>query len=454
MLAFASAAVLPCSKQIIFRRTSLSPIVRPLSLSASSFSEAAVRKQVLILGGTGRVGSAAALSLGSLAKGPLDVTLGGRNARRGEAIAADLNIKFSATADTTCPVTFRFVTVDISSKESLDAALSSPTLDLVVHTAGPFQQRNNPADVLQAAIRARKDYMDVCDDSDHALACRSLSSDVMKAGIAAWICTGIYPGVSNLLAASCIKGSPTRHRATAVRFSYYTAGTGGIGATVLASTFLILSERATTFNARGQLVKQAPASGLERVDFGGRIGIKSVYLLNLPEVASVHEVLLAPTGGGIVHAKLSTDPPIWNWLLRVTASLVPSSILRNRAAMQALSAFSLPAVQMVDRISGARTGIRVDVDFEDGSSAVGLYEHETLRGCVGDSTAAFAAELLYAHASAPAETSTISPGVYYPEELGLDACMTILRKSAISADRFIVEHLPQHNKVDGYGRGR
>jgi hypothetical protein len=436
MLAFFASTPLPRSYQLLYNRAAPRfPERRPIA--ALDWAPAAVTagpKQVLFLGGTGRVGSAAAESLGSLAKGPLDIFLGGRNAELGVSLAAKLNVAFSASSTTACPVTFRFIRVDTASDASLDAAFSSSELDLVVHTAGPFQKRDCPSDVLLAAIRARKDYVDVCDDATHALSCRAPSAQVEAAGIAAHICTGIYPGVSNLLAAACVNASPIQQRATSIKFSYYTAGTGGIGSTVLASTFLILSEKVVTFRD-GKMVELPPASGVERVDFGGKIGTKSVYLLNLPEVSSVHDILLAPTGGGTVLAKLSTDPPMWNWLLRVTARLVPSSILRNRPAMQALSAFSLPVVQAVDKISGARTGIRVDVDFVDGSTSIAFYEHETLRGCVGDSTAAFSAEMLYGRGDSRS-------GVFYPEELEAVACMSILKNSATTANRCVVDYFP------------
>jgi hypothetical protein len=372
-------------------------------------------------------------SLVGLADFPLDIVIAGRNRARGEKIVTELARNGSAHTQTS----FTFEPVDIDDEFALSRSISK--CDLVIHAAGPFQRRSRVGEVLKAAIRASVNYMDVCDDLTHAKECKTLDQAASDAGVSAWISTGIYPGLSNLLAAELVSQKP-ESRPVGIKFSYYTAGTGGIGPTVLASTFLILSEDVITFNHRGEIELRPPASGLETVDFGGRIGQKHVYLLNLPEVSSIHDLLLRPTGGGEVLAKLSTDPPMWNWLLRATARVVPRSALQNRTAMQALSVLSLPVVRLVDRFSGARTGIRVDAQFcqcpsettpstqsEHLTYSKAVYEHETLSGCVGDSTAAFALELLLG-------TDPV-PGVRYPEEISAAVRKSILANASRGADR-------------------
>lgn len=174
-----------------------------------------------------------------------------------------------------------------------------------------------------------------------------------------------------------------------------------------------------------------PASDVEIVDFGGDVGMKSVYLLNLPEVESTHDCLCP---AGEVSAKFATGPPFWNSLLRATAQYVPSSVLRNQKLMLAFSKFSLPVVRAVDVFSGARTAIRVEVEFGDVARACGVYEHESLRSCVGAATAAFVCELI-------SEGRSRKPGVFFPEELAMDDCKaakSILDDAAIGADRYSV----------------
>jgi saccharopine dehydrogenase-like NADP-dependent oxidoreductase len=93
----------------------------------------------------------------------------------------------------------------------------------VVHTAGPFQGAE--PDVLRAAVAAGAAYMDVCDDSDYAAACRALGPAARAAGVGAVTTCGIYPGVSSVMAAALVRrmrrdGAPPGD----VRFSYFTAG--------------------------------------------------------------------------------------------------------------------------------------------------------------------------------------------------------------------------------------
>ena len=96
-----------------------------------------------------------------------------------------------------------------------------------------------------------------------------------------------------------------------LRFSYYTAGTGGAGPTILATSFLLLGEKVvayskglfqmhscitTTFSLvqlltdhhsdrkyellfSGEKIKLKPYSGMLNIDFGKGIGKRDVYLL-------------------------------------------------------------------------------------------------------------------------------------------------------------------------------
>lgn len=104
--------------------------------------------RILILGGTGRVGGSTALSLSKFCP-DLRIVIGGRNRDKGAAMVSKLRNGSE------------FSEVDIKDSESLDAALKD--VDLVVHTAGPFQQAQNCA-VLEAAVRnkVRKGNENVC----------------------------------------------------------------------------------------------------------------------------------------------------------------------------------------------------------------------------------------------------------------------------------------------------
>lgn len=72
--------------------------------------------------------------------------------------------------------------MDIDDAASLESALKG--VDLVVHTAGPFQ-RKDTCGVLEAAIATRTPYMDVCDDTDHSQRLRGYFDQAKAAGVPA-----------------------------------------------------------------------------------------------------------------------------------------------------------------------------------------------------------------------------------------------------------------------------
>ncbi|KAI0563218.1 Saccharopine dehydrogenase NADP binding protein [Gracilaria domingensis] len=365
-------------------------------------------RNVLVLGGTGRVGTETIKALARISSQQLNITLGGRNATRGNAICSQLQSSTSVHQ-------FSFAKADITDPQSLPSLLRN--FDLVIHTAGPFQRKEAPDAVLRAAMHANVKYMDVCDDLDHALHCKELHGAACKRGYTALISTGIYPGLSNLMAAEACSSMSDIN---ALKLYYHTAGTGGIGATILASTFLLLSEQALCF-VNGNPVLRPPAGDTEQFDFRGNIGRKMTYLLNLPEVSSLHAI--APNA--TIWAKFSTAPPVWNWLLQATAKWAPNGLLKNRVAMLKFSQFSLPIVRLVDMLSGARTAMAVLVEGSD-QRVEFCFEHESLAACVGEATAAFAYEMLVSQAMAP--------GVHFPEQLDSLTRRSIINNASLTAN--------------------
>lgn len=196
-------------------------------------------------------------------------------------------------------------------------------------------------------------------------------------------------------------------------FSFFTAGSGGAGATLLVATFLILAEEAlTVVNGRRRPVKAMKE--YESAWFGDIVGEKQVANLNLLETASIHDVL----GVGSVKSLFGTAPAFWNTLLGVMAQL-PPSLLANEDLMSKLAVFSLPIVRLVDSFAGATNAMRCDVSGPD-VNATAIYAHENLEPCVGECVAAFCAAIL--------SEGVVSPGVWFPEEAidgGADAAAVL-----------------------------
>ncbi|XP_058226662.1 uncharacterized protein LOC131335326 isoform X1 [Rhododendron vialii] len=379
--------------------------------------------RVLILGGTGRVGGSTAIALSKLCP-DLRIVVGGRNKEKGAARVAELGKNSE------------FAEVDIEERASLEATLRD--VDLVVHSAGPFQQAEK-CTVLEVAIQTKTAYMDVCDDTSYAFRAKSYMSKALAANIPAITTGGIYPGVSNVMAAELVraarsesKGEPER-----LRFSYYTAGTGGAGPTILATSFLLLGEEVVAYS-KGEKIKVKPYSGMRNIDFGKGIGKKDVYLLNLPEVRSAHEILGVPT----VSARFGTAPFYWNWGMVAMTNLLPVEFLRDRSKVQKLVELFDPVVRAVDEIAGERVSMRVDLECSDGRQTLALFSHRRLSVSVGAAAAAFAIAIL--------EGST-QAGVWFPEEpegIAIEAREALLKRAAEGTISFIMNKPPWMVETD------
>ncbi|CAL4896978.1 unnamed protein product [Urochloa decumbens] len=369
--------------------------------------------RVLVLGGAGRVGGSTATALSKL-RPDLSILIGDKNREKGKSFAAKLGEQSE------------FVQVDTSNASMLEKALQG--VDLVVHTAGPFQKAEE-CTVLQAAISTKTAYVDVCDDTDYSWRAKGFHEEAKSAGVPAITTAGIYPGVSNVMAAELVNaarrendGEPER-----LRFFYYTAGSGGAGPTILTTSFMLLGEDVIAYN-KGEEIKLKPYSGALNIDFGKGVRKKNVYLLNLPEVKSAFKILGVPT----VSARFGTAPFFWNWGMQAFANFLPVEFLRDKNKVQKLVKSVDPLVRAIDGIAGERVSMRVDLDCSNGRNTIGLFTHKKLSVSVGFATAAFALAVL--------EGNT-QPGVWFPEEpegIAIEARKLLLERASQGATNFVM----------------
>lgn len=331
-----------------------------------------------------------------------------------------------------------FAQCDITSPESLAKALDGA--DLVINCAGPFQKRES-CQVLEAAIDAKVPYIDVCDDMAFARRAKTLHEKAKAAGVAAVTTTGIYPGLSNVMAAEMIAvaqaaaadrtdedGTPKPiPKPTKLSYNYFTAGSGGAGPTILSTSFLLCNEQVTAYKD-GEEVTLPPASYRQVVDFGPGIGSREVFLYNLPEVYSAHEVLDIPS----VSARFGTSPGVFNTGMQLVASAVPKGMLGSAEGVKPLVALATPFVKLADKFVGEAVAMKVCLEMDDGSAPTGVYVHKELSKAVGIATAAFAQNML--------EGGT-QPGVWFPEEEGAVAAEsrgTLLERGSAGTKKFLM----------------
>ena len=181
------------------------------------------------------------------------------------------------------------------------------------------------------------------------------------AGVPAITTAGVFPGVSNLMAAAMVDAArsggaasllasrnastsapPSSSSAAAaspaaaadpveparVRYSYYVAGSGGAGPAVLEASLLLAAQPARAY-VGGNAVTRPAMTDPRPADFGPPLGEKTVTLLSLPEVDSTARVLGVPA----VSARFATAPAIFNWLTALLVRAAPGwvGLARRRA---------------------------------------------------------------------------------------------------------------------------
>ena len=400
-------------------------------------------KKIVIVGGTGRVGSSAATAIqkafSDLNK-KCSITVASRN---------------SSSAAAAAPLIF--CKCDVNDIKSIERCIVGA--DLVINTAGPFQTVKT-CNVLEACINVKvPNYLDVCDDGSYAQNDKKLNNKCKQANVSAITSCGIYPGVSNIIAAKAIENQLADAKIARERredddessnnnnnkenvdddfdsieyvlYNYFTAGSGGVGTTILATSFLLCGEDVILYE-NGEKVKAEPASNRKVVDFGKGVGKREVFLYNLPEVQSTHDVFNVPT----VKARFGTSPGIWNAAMVAMARALPKDVLESKETMQNLATFTMPIVKLVDLIVGEKMSIKIDVKLKNGKVSTSLFTHPKLSECVGTSVSAFALAMLFDSKNDDAA------GVYYPEEAKFVDTDRLLERCSKGCSTFEISQAP------------
>jgi len=374
-------------------------------------STAARGDRVLVVGGTGRVGGSTVRWLTKL-NPALQVNVGGRNSKSFDDARSRL------------PAKSEFVTVDLDGGEAaLAKAVDGHAL--VVHTAGPFQQRTDPA-LMRACINAGVPYCDVCDELVLTRNAKALTNEAAAAGVPCVVSCGIWPGVSALMAAEAVNKLGGKGSCDKLEFSFFTAGTGGAGPTIVSATFLLLATKVAMY-VDGKLVEEEPWLDRRVREFGEGIGEHECYTLDNPDVPTTAEALDIAN----CVSRFGTYPSFWNGLFGGLKAVLPESLLLDRDKMQGLAIFSMPIIRAVDALVGGTNAMRVDAWGKDGRQVTMRVAHEDLEDCVGQATAAFGLELMRGRTAGEdadeAADATVPGGVHFPAELGEAARANILR---------------------------
>ncbi|KAL6503385.1 hypothetical protein OROGR_025308 [Orobanche gracilis] len=261
-------------------------------------------------------------------------------------------------------------------------------VDLVVHAAGPFEYADSK--LLEAAIESKTAYVDIADHEGFARCPKSYKNKAIAAGVPAITNAEANPGVSSLMAATLIhnaqresKGQPER-----LRYHYFTAGSGGNGPGVLATSFYLIADEVVTYY-KGAKMMLKPYIDKLNIDFGEGIRNKDVFLMNVSELASAHEVFGVPT----INVWFGTAPFFWNWTLSAFIKFMPVRTFEGQKHSSTVVETILSIIRAVDKISGEKAAIRMICSVQ-GYNAAAIFSHERLAEAVGTATTAFVLAVL------------------------------------------------------------
>ena len=289
-------------------------------------------KKVLIIGGTGRIGQGVAQDIHKQSQGNL--TLTGRKSFYSQ--------------------NFSFLPFDLNNQEPIRKIISG--FDLVVHCAGPFHHRDGR--VLKHCIEEGINYIDVSDHRSFHLQGTSYHQAALEKGVTAILHTGVFPGISNLMAK---KGVEALDQVESIHLNYLVAGSGGAGLTVMRTTFLGIQSPFTAWINR-QWREIAPYSEPEIVEFP-QYGNVNVYWFDVAETYTLAQSFAVDT----VVTKFASLPKFYNDLTGLVAHRVPHSVLKNPSVLEGLSRLSLGMARVTDLWSGVGIAVSVDVNgWQDG----------------------------------------------------------------------------------------
>ncbi len=342
--------------------------------------------RVLILGGTGRIGSSIAQDL--LTHTDVAVVLTGRHPQRGHRATQVLGERS------------QFLPLDLAEQNKLRAAIAAA--DVVIHAAGPFHQRD--PEVLQICIEQGTHYLDVSDYRGFTQQTLQLTEAAKAAGITAIVNTGVFPGVSNSMVR---QGVEALGQADSVQLSYVVAGSGGAGVTVMRTTFLGLQH---PFKAwlDGQWQSVKPYTAREKLTFPAPYSDAHVYWYDMPEAMTLVDSYPLQT----VKTKFGVVPDFYNHATWLTAHGLPNRVLQHPSTVEFLAQVSYWMTGVSDRFTGTGVAIRCDVHGQKAGESIhycSSFVHDSAAIAAGIG-AGYIAELLLSG-------QINQPGVYPVEQI-------------------------------------
>ena len=321
--------------------------------------------QILIIGGTGRIGSNVARDLVNRTRGEITVT--------GRHPIPNLSV----------PV--KFLSLELNDTEGLQTAINAA--DLVIHCAGPFHYRD--AKVLKICIDRGVNYLDVSDHRSFTRKALTYGDAAAKAGVTAIVNTGVFPGISNSMSR---QGVEYFDEPESLYLSYVVSGSGGAGITVMRTTFLGLQESFLAW-LDGEWKSVKPYSDRTLILLPPPFNQVGVYWYDVSETFTLAKSFPVKT----VVTKFGSHPDFYNHLTWMVARWVPQKLLQNPLAIEFLAKVSYEMTVISDRFTGIGIAMRVEVKGKKAGKPAhycATFIHENTAVAAGCGTGAIAELIL------------------------------------------------------------
>lgn len=170
--------------------------------------------------------------------------------------------------------------VDLYDQKALVTAIKG--CDVLLHCAGPFYKTASP--VARAAMEAKVNYCDICDDVEGTSALLDLDEDAKKAGITMVTGFGADPGTANLL----VKYASNKlDQVDKICVGYILHKEMDVGGEAVQSHMEHIEEGKVPQFLDGKLVYVPAGSGSEFLDLPEPFGRCEVHYIGHPETLTV-----------------------------------------------------------------------------------------------------------------------------------------------------------------------
>ncbi|MCR4407084.1 MAG: saccharopine dehydrogenase NADP-binding domain-containing protein [Anaerolineae bacterium] len=220
---------------------------------------------IVVLGGCGDMGSHAVRDL--LAHSEAHITIADYRQDKAQALASELGERVKG------------VFVDAEDPASLHSVLQGA--DVAVGCIGPFY--HFAPKMARAAIRARVNYVDICDDWGPIEEVFGLDAEAKQAGITLLCGMGWTPGITNVMARA---GADELDKVDDIKIYWAGGAEDAAGLAVVMHVFYAVTGDVPTYKD-GTWIKVPASSGKEVVEFAGALGKVEVFHCGHPEPMTI-----------------------------------------------------------------------------------------------------------------------------------------------------------------------